>query len=143
MWLAIWYVVVSSMAFGFAIDRMGSAIKEVAALNFPCARHDCGCTTVEECRKRCSCHPSLVPVESSNHCHEGPTLPVAVRVSYWSKARCQGHQALDASSLLKLDPHAFESQYAGHMQMVAIGMVVEVPDSHYPPHRRLPDKIPI
>ena len=143
--LAGWYLLASTNLPAFALEQLIPQTKTVASADFPCAHHDCGCRTAEQCRLRCCCHPTRrQPLPSHALCrlpHE--SRPQIVHVSYWSEAQCKGHS--DRNHLLsqRLDPHLPVT--------ATVSMVAEIPETHalseQPPIRQafraLPDKIPI
>jgi len=110
LFLAFWYLLASTNVPAFALDQLIPQTKTIASADFPCAHHDCGCKTAEQCRRHCCCHPKREqkPV-SGPSCHlkqEKSAEPVTVRVSMLSAARCSGHVPEAGNfSFQKLAPH--------------------------------------
>ena len=81
-----WYLLVATNGIYVAFDWIAPVSKTVLKPDLPCAYHDCGCETAEQCRSRCCCYPKTVE-EDERPSREGP---VTVRVSYLSAAQCSG-----------------------------------------------------
>jgi len=104
---AAWYLLASTNLPAFALDQLLPQTKTLVAADFPCAHHDCGCKTAEQCRLRCCCHPKpTVKSPSGQSCHLPHQAPRTVRVSYLSTRYCETDQTQpDALTLHKLEPH--------------------------------------
>lgn len=104
--IALWYLLTSTNLVYAGLDWLLPQTKIVASADFPCAHHDCGCKTAEQCRLHCCCHPQVRQQAASGAmCHLAHESPKTVRVSYLSEARCKGHPDPAQLSLHKLDPH--------------------------------------
>jgi hypothetical protein len=104
--LALWYLLSSTNLVSAGLDWLIPQTKTIASADFPCAHHDCGCKTAEQCRHNCCCHPQ-VRHQAANKamCHLAQESPKTIRVSYLSEARCRGHHDPTQPSVHKLDPH--------------------------------------
>jgi hypothetical protein len=104
--IAGWYLLASNNLVYVGLDWLAPQTKTIASADFPCAHHDCGCKTAEQCRLHCCCHPQVrQPSASGAMCHLAQESPKTVRVSYLSEAQCRGHHDPAQPSLHKLDPH--------------------------------------
>ena len=106
--LAVWYALVSTSLVSAGLDLVTPLNKRVAALDFPCAHHDCGCQIAEQCRSHCCCHPgnSRQLVCHLPASHEATPQHAMGRVSRLSVARCHGHSQDDGvPDSQKLAPH--------------------------------------
>lgn len=142
--LAGWYLLVSTSLPAVIVDHVVPLTKQVALLDFPCAHHDCGCKTAEQCRLRCCCH--LTPpakAQAGTQCALRHEAPGTVRVSYLSEVRCKGLPDPGHPSLGKLDPH---------LPPAASNRLVAVAARPHPVQKHIvsrfvfvdpPDKIPI
>ena len=143
--LAGWYLLVSTnMAFGL-FDWIAPLTKTVTTLDFPCARHDCGCKTAEQCGASCCCFPQTTK-PSSNPCHRDhhePVGPVTVKTTYLSTANCSGQYPGDSSvGGHALDVHilaAASSVMPPETERALLFEHIESPSVLVDP----PDKIPI
>ena len=103
--LAAWYALLSTNLLA-GRELIAPLTKRVASIDVPRAHHDCGCKTAEQCRLHCCCHPQITPrSRPTSLCHLPHTQPMTVRVSYWSEARCRGHDRNNPLLTQKLDPH--------------------------------------
>jgi hypothetical protein len=104
--LAGWYTLASTGLVYEALDVIAPQTKTVAAADFLCAHHDCGCKTAEQCRLHCCCHPQVRHQATNGAiCHLAHESPKTVRISYLAEARCKGHPDPTQPSSHKLDPH--------------------------------------
>lgn len=105
---AIWYGLSSTQVVYAVVDSVLPATKTIVSADVPCAHHDCGCQTAEQCRTQCCCFPKVhvarvCVLHKESHVHKEP---VTVKVSYLSALRCRGHGHETASSTVsKLGPH--------------------------------------
>jgi hypothetical protein len=105
--LTICYAGVATNFAFFALDWVAPMTKTVFRPDFPCAGHDCGCKTAEQCQTQCCCFPKVAQKPACPSCtsHESDG-PITVRVTYLSAARCSGQiSGDDHTGMKKIDWH--------------------------------------
>lgn len=105
--VGICYFVIATNFIYIALDWIAPLAKVVSNSDFPCAGHDCGCMTADQCLSNCCCVPSgnnqMVRRSSpENHCAK---KPVTVKVTYISSAQCSGHYGKHNVSFQRTGPH--------------------------------------
>jgi len=146
--LAVWYLLASANLPAFALDQLVPQTKTIAAADFPCAHHDCGCKTAEQCRLHCCCHPKREQkAVSGASCHlkqEQLAEPVTVRVSALSAARCAGHLPESGTlSAQKLAPHLSPETVLAVTPPQASALLLHEPQEPTSATTQVPDKVPI
>lgn len=146
----LWYLLASTNLIFIVLDQVAPATKEVASFDFPCAHHDCGCKSAEQCRIHCCCQMKRQTEDSLCHLptkrsvkHQEAEQIGRVRISYLSVAQCAGHSQTTVTGVQKLQPH---------LPITHNVTCARESSSRFPttdpalfPHlfRNLPDKIPI
>lgn len=108
IFVSIWYLVTATSFIYTALDWVSPLEKVVSNANFPCADHDCGCKTAEQCLSNCCCDstgymPSAQRSSPENHCAK---KPITVKVTSISTAQCSGHHSGNHSvSFQRTGPH--------------------------------------
>lgn len=149
--LALWYLLASTNLVFVVLDHIIPATKQVASVDFPCAHHDCGCKTAEQCRLQCCCFPKRDPQQELCHLparHEATPAatqePVTIKISYLSVAQCAGHgPQTGLPGAQKLQPHLPVRQYVASVQERPVQLPLPVPLVVASVVLDPPDKIPI
>lgn len=143
--LAGWYLLVSTNLPVFVLDQFVHLTKTVASLDFPCAKHPCGCKTAEQCRLHCCCHPQFRQQTALTAiCHLEHKPPMTVRVSYLSALRCTGHHPSDSSpTTQRLDPHLPVAASLVMVAAVSRRYPISEPSVRVSIFASAPDKVPI
>jgi hypothetical protein len=142
--VALWYGLVSTPA--AAVERLIAPTKVVASADFPCARHDCGCRSAEQCRLHCCCRlksTSRLPTGVACHLPRQEHEPREVRVSYRSALDCSGNATDSAMLAHSLGPHLPVRRVIATATMPAVPLSFR--ESRHPSATTVepPDKIPI
>ena len=143
--LAGWYLLASTNLPAFALDQCIPQTKTIASADFPCAHHDCGCKTAEQCRLRCCCHPKpSVQQPVQQLCHLPHHQPRTIRISYLSALDCEGGQTHpEALAAHKMDPHLPPSILTTWVSALARWETDQSEDLLTSPFLEAPDKVPI
>jgi hypothetical protein len=128
-----WYALSTTGIIFAAFDLVVSLAKTVTE-SFPCADHDCGCRTAEQCRTRCCCFPKETKGETCRSCSK------RVRVTLLSTARCAGGDKSTVDT--RVPPHiAPASDVWLDMNDWSFSKTVDITPAS-PVHSSPPDKIP-
>ena len=87
----------------------GPSFTQASTADFPCAGHNCGCRTKEQCQTACCCFPKLrnQQLKATGCCsiHDGPTTTPAETIV--TAPPCGGKET-SPRALQRLLPHASE-----------------------------------
>jgi hypothetical protein len=134
--MAAWYATAATGLLFPLLDRL-APITKIAKGDFPCATHDCGCATAEQCRTQCCCFPNEPSPEGCPSCHEEK----AVAVTYLSALKCSGSTD-HGTAPIKLGDHLAGLAYSLIILRAQPGHVrFDVPSAT--PHPAVSDKVPI
>ena len=106
--ISILYLFSATNIIYIALDWVAPLVKVVYSTDFPCAAHDCGCKTAEQCLSNCCCVSTghMLSAQRSSpedHCAK---KPITVEVTYISAAQCSGHHLGNHNvSFQKTGPH--------------------------------------
>jgi len=162
--LALCYCFASTDAAWATLDRVAPLTKTIIEPDFPCARHNCGCRTAEQCLAHCCCEPEPKP-QLSGHCashaesvattaskQESSALisdameqrPLTVRVSWLAAAECAGHASDRAmSGARSLDPHLLLAAAVPMLPRSSESLVPSCSSAPASPSSSPVDKVPI
>lgn len=90
---AVCYLIFSTGIAFIVLDKILPQTKTLTDTSFPCAYHDCGCKTAEQCRTNCCCFPKpfkqvTSTSQSDRWKQNGSTT---IDISYLSTIRCSGN----------------------------------------------------
>ncbi len=160
--LALCYFFASTDVAWATLDRVAPLTKTIVEPDFPCARHDCGCRTAEQCLAHCCCEPkpqlsshcaSHTESDSSASAKDEPDESAdavldqrasTVRVSWLAAAACAGHApGRAASDTRSLDPHLLSAAAVLKLPRSSGSLVPSCSSAPASPSGNPGDKVPI
>ena len=105
--VVLWYALLQSQATFVLVDYLFPRTKQVTAQAFPCAGHDCGCVTADQCAEACCCFPAVVRTPVDTCCGgEESTVPSSetIPISFLSELACSGGMPMEGLVVTGFDP---------------------------------------